>query len=247
MKVSIVTATYNSSSTILDTVLSVEKQTYPNIEYIIIDGDSQDGTIKIAKNNCSRISKILVEKDEGIYDALNKGISLSTGDVVGFLHSDDLYSDDTVVEELVSKFESSKYDAVYGDLKYVKKLDTSIVVRSWEAGEFDFNKLKNGWMPPHPTFYMKRDLYLKYGAFDIGFKISGDYDSMMRYLWRYKIKVGYLPRFMVEMRYGGESNRSLKNIVLKTLEDVRVLRANKIQPLRAILLKNIRKLPQFFS
>ncbi|GAM69549.1 colanic acid biosynthesis glycosyl transferase wcaE [Vibrio sp. JCM 19236] len=161
MKVSIITATYNSSATIKDTIKSLESQTYQDIEYIIVDGASSDNTLDIVREHCSRVTHIISEPDKGIYDALNKGIGVATGDVIGFLHSDDVFAYPLVVEDIVRTFESSKSDAVYADLEYVSKDNINKVVRLWKSGEYERNMLTNGWMPPHPTFYMKREHYEK--------------------------------------------------------------------------------------
>ena len=244
-KVSIITATYNSEKTILDTLKSLEAQTYKNIEYIIVDGASKDNTIKIVKSNCSRVSSIISEPDKGIYDALNKGIQAATGDIVGFLHSDDLFAYPDVVKDIVATFEDSDCDAAYADLEYVSKDDTDNIIRLWKSGLYSRDKLKNGWMPPHPTFYMKRDLYEKYGVFDSSFKIAADYDSLLRYLWTNNVKMTYLPKVIMKMRVGGASNRSLKNIIQKTKEDINALKNNKIFWPSALFIKNFSKIRQF--
>ena len=245
MKVSIITATYNSSKTIADTLQSLNTQSYENIEYIIIDGKSKDNTLDVIKQQCSRVSKIISESDEGIYDALNKGIEASTGDIVGFLHSDDLFAYSDAVKDIVAQMNESVSDAVYGDLQYVSKDNTNKVVRLWKSGSYSRSKLKNGWMPPHPTFYMRRELYNKFGLFDLNFKIAADYDSLLRYLWSNNIKITYLPKVVIKMRVGGESNRSFKNIIQKTREDVIALKNNNIFWPIALFIKNISKIKQF--
>jgi glycosyltransferase len=245
MKVSIITATYNSEDTILDTIKSLESQTYADIEYIIVDGASTDSTIKIINNNCTRISQTICEPDKGIYDALNKGINVASGDIVGFLHSDDVFASKNIVESIVRKFESTGSNAIYGDLQYVAQKKLSKVVRYWKSGEYNRGRLKVGWMPPHPTFYMKREMYLKLGTFDLSFKIAADYDSLLRYLWVNEVSLSYLPNVITLMRVGGESNRSLSNIIIKTKEDMRALKKNKLSVFKAIIWKNISKIPQF--
>jgi glycosyltransferase involved in cell wall biosynthesis len=152
----------------------LESQTYADIEYIIVDGASTDSTIKIINNNCTRISQMICEPDKGIYDALNKGINVASGDIVGFLHSDDVFASKNIVESIVRKFESTGSNAIYGDLQYVAQKKLSKVVRYWKSGEYSRGRLKDGWMPPHPTFYMKREMYLKLGTFDLSFKIAAD-------------------------------------------------------------------------
>ncbi len=247
MKVSIVTATFNSASTVLDTLQSLNQQTYSDIEYIVIDGDSSDNTVAVIEQQCPRLSKIISEPDKGIYDALNKGIELATGDIVGFLHSDDLFAYPDAVKDLVETLQFSNAQAVYADLEYVAKSDTSKVIRKWTSGNYQRNKLRHGWMPPHPTFYMKRELYQKLGLFDLDLKIAADYDSLLRYLWSNQVQAAYLPKVVTKMRVGGASNRSLKNIVEKTKEDVQALKNNHIFWPTAILIKNISKIPQFIK
>ncbi|AFH93111.1 glycosyltransferase [Providencia stuartii MRSN 2154] len=213
MKVSIITATYNSSNTIIDTLKSLENQSYPNIEYIVVDGASKDNTLEIVKKYSTKISKIISEPDKGIYDALNKGIDASTGDIIGFLHSDDIFAYSNAIEDLVNTLINEQSHAIYADLEYVSKENTSNVVRRWVSGNYKHSNLKKGWMPPHPTFFMKRNLYKQYGSFDLNFKISADYDSLLRYLWLNNISVSYLPKVVTKMRVGGESNRSFLNIL----------------------------------
>lgn len=246
MKVSIITACYNSASTIVDTLKSLEQQTYTNIEYIIVDGASKDNTLEVTQANCTRVTKIISEPDRGIYDALNKGIAAATGDVIGFLHSDDLFASPHIVQNIVDCFQQSNVDAVYGDLEYVDKTDTSKIVRLWRSGVYGRKQLANGWMPPHPTFYMKRELYSKFGFFDLNFKIAADYDSILRYLWVNKITLAYISNVLIKMRVGGASNRSLKNIYLKSKEDILALKKNGVFWPKALLFKNLSKIPQFF-
>ncbi|MGR5177878.1 glycosyltransferase family 2 protein [Vibrio mediterranei] len=247
MKVSIITATYNSSNTVLDTLQSLNQQTYSDVEYIIIDGGSSDNTLDVVKANCPRIATIVSEPDKGIYDALNKGINAATGDIVGFLHSDDLLAYPDAIKELVETLQREKTQAVYADLEYVAKENTSKVIRKWISGEYDQQKLRSGWMPPHPTFFMKRDLYTKFGAFDLKLKIAADYDSLLRYLWSNNVTASYLPKVVTKMRVGGASNRSLANIIAKTKEDIQALKNNQLFWPGALLIKNVSKIPQFFK
>lgn len=247
MKVSIITATYNSAATIADTLQSLDVQTYQNIEYIIIDGASKDNTMQFIKQHCSRVTTMVCEPDKGIYDALNKGIKAATGDIVGFLHSDDLFAYPNAVQDIVELFEKEQCEAVYGDLEYVSKDDVSNVVRLWKSGEYKQPMLTSGWMPPHPTFYMKRDLYEKYGVFNLDFKIAADYDSLLRYLWSNNVKMAYLPKVIMKMRVGGASNRSLQNIIQKTKEDIKALKDNGVAWPKAVIIKNLSKIPQFFK
>ena len=246
MKISIITATYNSAKTLEDSINSLNSQDYSNIEYIIVDGDSTDSTLRIVEKYKHRVATLISEKDNGIYDALNKGVALATGDIIGFLHSDDLFAHDRVLSLIAAEFSKESIDAVYGDLNYVSKLDTTKIVRHWTSGNYKRNKFKNGWMPPHPTFYMKREHYLLLGGFDTKYSISADYESMVRYLWKNNLCATYIPRALINMRVGGESNRSLANIWKKTKEDIYVMIKYGIPPVRAILLKNLSKISQFF-
>ncbi|MGN4977017.1 glycosyltransferase family 2 protein [Aeromonas sp. 95A] len=245
MKVSIITATYNSAATIHDTLASLESQTYPDIEYIIVDGASKDNTLKVINDGCTRVSKIISEPDRGIYDALNKGIAAATGDIVGFLHSDDLFAYPDAIQDMVGIFQSGGYDAVYADLEYVQQKDVNKVVRLWQSGSYNKKKLKYGWMPAHPTFYMKRSFYKKFNYFDLSYKIAADYDSILRYLWRGNVHAGYLPKVLIKMRVGGISNRSLASILRKTREDIHAMRNNGLFWPLTVVLKNISKISQF--
>ncbi len=247
MKVSIITATYNSQNTILDALNSVASQTYSDIEHIIIDGKSSDNTLSIIKENAEKVSKIISEPDEGIYDALNKGIKNTTGDVIAFLHADDLYADNSIIEKAINLFLEKQIGSIYGDLQYVAKEDTNKIIRYWKSGEFAISKLKKGWMPPHPTFFVKKEVYDKFGMFDTNFQIAADYDIILRFLGKHKISTAYLPEVMIKMRVGGESNKSLKNIIKKMKEDVKALKKNKLGNWHTVLLKNIIKIPQLFK
>ncbi|WP_288497904.1 glycosyltransferase family 2 protein [uncultured Erwinia sp.] len=247
MKVSIITATYNSEKTIKDTILSLESQSYDNIEHIIIDGGSRDKTLDIIKKYSTKVSLIVSEPDKGIYDALNKGILKSSGDVVGFLHSDDLLAYPEAISDLVETFNNNECDAVYADLEYISQDDITKVIRKWKSGEYTIGKVKYGWMPPHPTYFMKRDRYRDWSVFNLDYKISADYDSLLRYLWCNKAKLAYLPKTITKMRVGGASNRSLKNIILKSREDVKIIKLNGLFWPVTLLFKNLSKLPQFIK
>lgn len=246
MKISVITATYNSALTLVDTINSLNIQDYPDIEYIIVDGASTDSTLKIVEQYGHRVTTLISQKDNGIYDALNKGIALATGDVVGFLHSDDLFADEKVISRIVKKFYSKTTDAVYGDLDYVSKADKERVVRRWVSGNYSRENIKSGWMPPHPTFYMRRKYYEILGGFDLKFKISADYDSILRYLWENEINAEYIPHVLIKMRVGGKSNKSLTNILQKSTEDWHSLKKNGIPLARALIGKNLSKIGQFF-
>lgn len=245
MKISIITSVYNNRDTISDAIESVLSQSYPNIEYIVIDGASKDGTVDIISGYADRISTFVSEPDRGIYDGLNKGVERATGDVIAFLHSDDLYNDPEAVARVAEAFMTTEADAVYGDLVYTPKYDTSKVLRYWKSRDFHLGLLKKGWMPAHPTFFVRRELYDRYGAFDTSFRIAADYDFMLRVLSK-GIKTHYLPNVLYKMRVGGESNKSLKNIIRKMQEDYRALQNNGIGGISTIAIKNLSKIPQFF-
>jgi len=246
VKVSIITSVYNNKDQISEAIESVLNQSYHDIEYIVIDGASTDGTTEIVGSYGDKISKFISEPDEGIYDGLNKGIYLATGDVIGFLHSDDFYLHDQVIEMVVKHFKENDCDGVYGDLIYVDKENTQRVVRHWKSGRFEYEKLRRGWMPPHPAFFIKREIYEKFGAFDTNFKISADYNFMLKILSDQNLKVCYLENVLYVMRVGGASNKNLKNLYKKSTEDLKALRENNIGSLITLFLKNISKLPQFF-
>ncbi len=245
MKISIITIAYNSGHSIADAIQSVLNQDYADIEYIIVDGKSKDNTVEVVKSFGSRISKFVSEPDKGIYDALNKGIRMATGDVIGFMHSDDLFANNQIISKVAAVFLEKDVDSVYGDLQYVFKNDTNRVLRYWKSGKFSIRRLKMGWMPPHPTFYVKKKVYDQYGLFNTDFRIAADYDTMLRFLGKYRISTAYLPEVMVKMRVGGASNRSLKNIIKKTKEDMQAIRDNQFGSVFTLAFKNLRKVTQF--
>ncbi|MBK8807565.1 MAG: glycosyltransferase [Bacteroidales bacterium] len=246
MKFSIITAVYNNASSIEQAILSVLHQKNVSIEYILIDGGSTDGTVEIIKKYNSQISYFISEKDKGIYDALNKGLQQATGDVIGFLHSDDLFSHDNILNNISEKFTKIETDGVYGDLQYVDKIDINKVIRFWKSKPFNRSNLKYGWMPAHPTLFLKKEVYKKHGLFDTKYKISADYEFMIRILSDTTYKFDYLPQVITKMRVGGESNKSIKNIILKSKEDLKAIKKNKIGNLFTLVSKNLRKLSQFF-
>ncbi|MBN1250828.1 MAG: glycosyltransferase [Bacteroidales bacterium] len=245
MKISIITAVYNNESTIKKTIESVINQTYTDIEYIVIDGKSTDNTLNLVKNYSENISRIISENDEGMYYALNKGIKLASGEIIGFLHADDFYSNNLIIEKIANEFKKSKSDSLYGDLQYVRKADTNKIIRNWKSGEFIFENLKKGWMPPHPTFFVKKEIYKKLGVFDTSYKIAADYELITRFLGKYKISTVYLPIVIVKMRWGGKSNNNIKNIIIKSKEDYKSIKKNEIGGIYTLFLKNFSKIKQF--
>ncbi len=211
MKISIITCSYNAVNTVEETVKSVLSQKDADIEYIIIDGLSNDGTGNIIKKYSDKIYKFVSEKDSGIYNAMNKGIKLSGGEIIGFLNSDDIYFDDLVVSKVIKIFENKKVDSIYGDLIYVTGNNNKIK-RYWKSGDFNINNFKKGWMPPHPAFFARRGVYDKYGGFNEYFQISSDYDLMLRLLYKNKISTFYLQEILVKMKTGGVSNKPSQTI-----------------------------------
>ncbi|MDT0685245.1 glycosyltransferase family 2 protein [Autumnicola psychrophila] len=248
MKISIITATYNSEASILSAIKSVAVQDYLNVELVIIDGGSSDNTVSIIKDNYNRPLKIISEKDKGIYDALNKGIKHATGDIIGLVHSDDFFASPDVISEVVTAFQQNDVDGVYGDLQYVNKEDTSKVIRYWKSEQFYPGLLKKGWMPAHPTLFLRKEVYDKHGLFNLNYRIAADYDLMLRIFRDSALKFYYLPRVITKMRVGGASNRSLANIRQKSAEDLLALKANGIKnPYKVLARKNLSKLKQFLK
>lgn len=246
--VSIITATWNSAQTLPNCLSSVLHQNYPNREHLIIDGGSTDGTLNIINKYKNQISYFKSEPDRGIYDALNKGIRIATGDVVGFLHADDFYPTDDVLSIIASAFEDPSVDAIYGDLDYVSQIDPSNVIRHWQSKPFDSSLLSCGWMPAHPTLYVRKEWYSRIGEFDISYRIAADYLSVLKLFSVPSFKSEYLPYTLVKMRLGGVSNKSISSIIMKTREDWRALRCcgfGTFNALRAILCKNLGKISQF--
>ena len=223
MKISIITVCYNSEKTIGDTLRSVFEQKYENIEHIIIDGGSTDRTLAVVATAGAHVAKIVSEPDNGIYDAMNKGIALATGDVVGFINADDFYPGPSVLAVVASAFESSGADCCYGDLCYVKQEDVSKTVRYWRSAPFTLGLFGRGWCPPHPTFFVRREVYTRLGGFDLSFKIAADFELMARYLEAAQITSLYIPQVLVKMRLGGTTNRSLINIFKQNVEIRRAL------------------------
>ncbi len=247
MKISVVTVTYNSEKYLSSAIDSFINQTYTNKELLIVDGGSVDGTIDIINEYSLQIHKFISEPDHGMYDALNKGIHMATGDVIGFLHSDDLYASPYVLEKVAKVFQDQRTHSVFGDLVYVRTTDSEKVIRYWKSSPYSFRKLKTGWIPPHPALFIKRECYLKWGTFDTYFDIAADYDLMLRFLGTNGMSAYYLPEVLIKMRIGGKSNKSLKNILLKSSEDLKALKKNHLGGLYTLFLKNLRKLPQFIS
>lgn len=249
VKISVVTATWNCAATIADCLHSVAAQSYSEREHVVIDGASRDGTLDLLQGYRNQLAVLVSEPDQGIYDALNKGIGRASGDVVGFLHADDLYAHPDVLAHIAAAFESDPdLCAVYGDLQYVRKNDTSEVVRHWKSTPFTAARLAWGWMPPHPTLYVRREWYARIGGLDTRYRIAADYFSILQLFTQPGFKATYLPEVLVKMRLGGASNRSIKAIVQKSCEDWDALRRAGVGALGgvgALIWKNLSKIRQF--
>jgi glycosyltransferase len=245
VKISIVTAVINRVDTIADALASVQAQTHTPLEHIIQDGGSTDGTLDIIKANESGATHLVSEPDWGIYDAINRGISRATGEVVCLMHSDDFFAHGMVLERIAQAFTDPEVDGVYGDLDYVSAAKPDKVIRHWRSGPYRRSLLKRGWMPPHPTLYLRREVFQQWGLYDPDFRIAADYDAMLRYLWKGRVRLAYLPEVLVKMRAGGESNRSLGHILQKSREDYWSLRRNGVGGAGVLLAKNARKIGQF--
>jgi glycosyltransferase involved in cell wall biosynthesis len=245
MKVSIITATYNSEETLEDTMYSIHNQSYNDIEHIVIDGLSKDNTLDIVRKFNS--SKIVSEKDNGIYDAMNKGILNASGDIVGILNSDDVYYDNNVINQVVNVFKDKKCDAVFSDLFYVKRNNLDKKIRFWKTGKFKQTSFLEGWHPPHPTLFLNREIYNKYGVFNLNYKLAADFELMLRLFENKKIHVEYLEKPTVKMRIGGASNKSFINIFKQNIEIINAFKLNniRINPLIYILKRVFIKLKQF--
>ena len=248
MKISIITVCYNSENTIKHTIESIYSQRNVDIEYIIIDGNSTDNTVKII-NECVKRDAILIsEPDSGLYDAMNKGISMAKGDIVGILNSDDLYKDQFVLQDVVKLFElDNQLDIVYGNLEYVKKGNVRKVVRKWKSKQYNPNFFKFGNVPPHPTLFLKRYVYDKVGMFNLNFKLAADYEFMFRVFNINAFKSFYFSRSMILMRLGGKTNNSIGNVIKGNLEILNAWRINGYKvPILLIPFRIYKRISQFF-
>lgn len=249
MKISIITPCFNSASTIRDTIESVLSQNYQNVEYVVIDGGSKDETPKIVAEYGHKITKFVSEKDNGIYDAMNKGIKMATGDIVGILNSDDFYISEDILSSVASAFNNNPdVQAVYGDLLYVDADDANRIVRVWNSTSYTDGLFRTGWHLPHPTFFVKKNVYEKYGFFNDNFRIAADYELMLRLMVRHAISTLYIPKVFVKMRVGGASNASLFNIFKANLECLRAWKINELDVSWIVFLrKPFSKIKQFFK
>jgi glycosyltransferase involved in cell wall biosynthesis len=228
VKISIITVVWNNASTIKDAINSVLGQTYENIEYLVVDGASTDGTVEIVQSYGEKIDKFVTEKDNGLYDAMNKGIRLATGDIIGILNSDDFYIDEFVCERVVKEFETKNVDSVYADLIFVKPENLDKTVRYYDSSHFSPEKFAYGWMPAHPTFFVKREFYKQYGLFKIDYKIAADYELLVRFLAKNKISYSYIKEPIVKMRIGGASTSGIKSNYILNKEIIRACKENGI-------------------
>lgn len=248
MKVSIITVVYNGAEFIRDCIESILSQTYPDIEYIIVDGKSTDGTVDIVQSYGSRIARFISEPDKGLYDAMNKGIRLATGEVIGLLNADDFYRHNRVIENMVATFRRTGSDAVYGDMMYVDRGDPKKIKRYWRSGWYANNAFLWGWMPGHLSFFAKRTLYEQYGLFRLDLKSAADYELMLRFIHKHKVKLGYMDEVTIVMRMGGVSNSSVKNRLEANRADRLAWQLNGLKPyFFTFWLKPIRKLKQYVT
>lgn len=229
MKVSIITVCYNAETTIEHTIQSVLNQTYNDVEYIIIDGASTDKTVDIITQYKDKLSCFISEPDKGIYDAMNKGISKATGDIVGILNADDFYVDNDVISTVAKVFKEKNVDSVFADLVYLRPENLDKTVRHYSSKNFHPEKFTYGWMPAHPTFFVKKICYEKYGLFKTDYKIAADYELLVRFLYRHQISYYYLNKVLIKMRTGGVSTRNLKSNWTLNKEIIRACSENDIK------------------
>lgn len=246
MKISIITIAYNSAETIEATIQSVIAQDYTDVEYIIIDGASKDATMDVVDRYRDQIAIVVSEPDKGIYDAMNKGVARATGEVVGILNSDDFYADNTVLSDVAARFKETGADAVYADLVYVERDNPDKVVRYWKSKPYKPGMFRKGWMPAHPTFFLKNECYRAHGTYSTELRSAADYELMLRMLEKHAISAVHLPRVLTKMRVGGQSNVSLKNRIRANKEDRRAWKMNGLTPAwYTLTVKPLSKLTQF--
>lgn len=249
MKLSVITVAKNSEKTIAATIESVAAQSHAHVEHIVIDGASTDGTKSIIEKNAKRISRWISEPDKGMYDAMNKGLRMASGSAIGFLNADDVYAGPHVLARIAGVLGEAAIDACYGDLVYVDGGDTGRIVRYWQSSRYRHGLFARGWCPPHPTFYVKKTVVDRCGGFDVGYAIGNDVEFMLRLLARYRIRTAHIPEVLVKMRMGGESNRSLSNVILQNIEILKAARRNRVpvNPLSFLFLKMVSRYRQFHS
>lgn len=247
MKITIITVALNAAGTIEDTLRSVASQHYSEIEHIVVDGGSTDGTLKIIERHRDRIATLIAEPDRGIYDAMNKGIAAATGEIVGMLNADDVYIDEHVLEKIARAFSDPTVGACYADLVYVDRADLGKIIRYWKSCPYKDGLFEKGWLPAHPTFFVRREMYQRYGGFDLNYRFQADFELTLRMLAVHRVRPLYLPEVIVKMRMGGVSNRSVLNVIKGNLEAYRACRQHglAVSPL-FIAKKILSRLPQYF-
>jgi glycosyltransferase involved in cell wall biosynthesis len=246
MKISVITVAYNSVKTIQSTLESVLGQAHQDVEHILVDGNSTDGTQALIRSYERENLRWISEPDQGIYDAMNKGLQIATGEIIGFLNADDFYKDANVLTQVASTFQQWQVDSVYSDLAYVDEEDTTKIIRFWKSGPYKPGSFLLGWMPPHPTFFAKRAIYQQYEGFDVRLKSAADYELMLRFIHKHQISIAYIPQVLVMMRTGGISNRNVLNRLKANTEDRRAWQMNNLHPYPfTLLLKPLRKIEQF--
>lgn len=247
VKISIITPVFNAAATLEESIRSLVSQKYPELEYIVVDGSSTDGTLDLIRAHAGCIARFVSEPDLGIFDAMNKGLALATGEVVGFLHADDTYAVPEVLNRVAAVFSDSSVQACYSDLLYVDRRDPERIVRYWRSDTYKRGSFAKGWMPPHPTFFVRRSVYEQYGNFDLRYPIGADFELTLRLLEVNKIRSVYIPEIWVKMRTGGNSN-NFRNVILNNLETYRACRKHDIPGSRQILYRKIlSRIPQYFS
>ena len=246
MKISVITVCYNAADTIAETLESVAAQHYPDIEHIVIDGSSTDGTLKIVERYANKIAHVLSEPDGGVYDAMNKGLALASGDVVGFLNADDVYMHADVLASVAATMADPDIDACYADLLYVDRVQATRVVRQWTSRDYTSGLFEKGWMPAHPTFFVRKSVYEKLGGFNLRYRLQADFELALRLIRIHGIRTHYVPDVWVRMRMGGMSNNSIRNMIRGNLEAYAACRANGLSvPPWFILTKVLSRIPQF--
>jgi glycosyltransferase involved in cell wall biosynthesis len=247
-KISVITVCFNSSSVIRDCINSVLNQSFKEIEYIIIDANSGDETVNIIKSYGEKISITISEPDKGFYDAMNKGIAISSGEIISILNSDDIFYNENILEKVADLFEISGADCVYGDLFYVRRNNLEQIVRHWITGEYRPGGFSKGWHPAHPAFFLKREIYEKFGAFNLSYHLAADFELMIRMLEKNRISSVYLPLPLVKMRLGGATNKNLENIFRQNIECIRAFKQNGLRPgLFYIIWRLLKKFRQYIQ
>ena len=248
VKISIITVSLDSAATIEETILSIHGQAHTEREHIVVDGVSRDGTQDVVEKHREKIAVFISEADTGIFEAMNKGLALATGDVIGFLNADDVYANDQVLAHVAEAFRDPLLEAVYADLVYVDKRDPAVVVRYWRSGEFRPGSFARGWMPAHPTFYVRRQVYERFGGFNPAYRLQGDFDLTMRFMEVHRIRTRHVAEIWVRMRTGGASNRSWRGVLRGNVEAYRAARASGLEVTPFFVLRKIlSRIPQFFA